>query len=417
MSKDLQSNYIEKEAIHGAQNYSPLPVVLKKGDGVYLWDVNDKKYLDMMSAYSAVSHGHSHPELVSTLANQSKKLAIASRAFYTEPLADYIEKLSNLSGFTSVLPMNTGAEAVETAIKAARRWGYFTKGIEKNKAEIIVADGNFHGRTTTIVGFSSEPDYKKGFGPFSGGFKTAEYCSSNCECSKVCETSINSIESLITDNTCAVLVEPIQGEGGIVTPRAGWLKQLREVCTQNNVLLILDEIQSGLGRTGKLFAYEHENIQPDGLILGKALGGGLLPVSAFLSSREIMDHFNPGSHGSTFGGNPLAAAVASKALDLLYDDNLIENSRVMGDYLANQLRAIDTNIIKEVRGKGLWIGVELHKDTVKAKQICLDLLEIGILAKETHETVIRFAPPLIITKEQIDWALEKIRTTFKTYSK
>jgi len=417
MSKDLQSNYIDKEALHGAQNYSPLPVVLKKGDGVYLWDVNDKKYLDMMSAYSAVSHGHSHPELVSTLVKQSKELAIASRAFYTEPLADYIEKLSNLSGFTSVLPMNTGAEAVETAIKAARRWGYFTKGIEEDKAEIIVADGNFHGRTTTIVGFSSEPDYKKGFGPFSDGFKSAKYCSTNCDCTKVCEISINSIESLITDNTCAVLVEPIQGEGGIVTPQKGWLKQLREVCTQNNVLLILDEIQSGLGRTGKLFAYEHENIQPDGLILGKALGGGLLPVSAFLSSREIMDHFNPGSHGSTFGGNPLAAAVASKALDLLYDDNLIENSRVMGDYLANQLRAIDTNIIKEVRGKGLWIGVELHKDTVKAKQICLDLLELGILAKETHETVIRFAPPLIIKKEQIDWALEKIRTTFKTYSK
>ena len=417
MSKDLQSNYIDKEAMHGAQNYSPLPVVLKKGDGVYLWDVNDKKYLDMMSAYSAVSHGHSHPELVETLVNQSKKLAIASRAFYTEPLADYIEKLSKLSGFTSVLPMNTGAEAVETAIKAARRWGYFTKGVEEDKAEIIVADGNFHGRTTTIVGFSSEPDYKKGFGPFSNGFKTAEYCSSNCDCSKVCELSINSIESLITENTCAVLVEPIQGEGGIVTPRSGWLKQLREVCTQNNVLLILDEIQSGLGRTGKLFAYEHENIQPDGLILGKALGGGLLPVSAFLSSREVMDHFNPGSHGSTFGGNPLAAAVASKALDLLYDDNLIENSREMGDYLANQLRAIDTDIIKEVRGKGLWIGVELFKDTVKAKQICLDLLELGILAKETHETVIRFAPLLIITKEQIDWALEKIRSTFKSYSK
>jgi ornithine--oxo-acid transaminase len=403
--------------MHGAQNYSPLPVVLKKGDGVYLWDVNDKKYLDMMSAYSAVSHGHSHPELVETLVNQSKKLAIASRAFYTEPLADYIEKLSKLSGFTSVLPMNTGAEAVETAIKAARRWGYFTKGVEDDEAEIIVADGNFHGRTTTIVGFSSEPDYKKGFGPFSNGFKTAEYCSSNCDCSKVCELSINSIESLITENTCAVLVEPIQGEGGIVTPKSGWLKQLREVCTQNNVLLILDEIQSGLGRTGKLFAYEHENIQPDGLILGKALGGGLLPVSAFLSSREVMDHFNPGSHGSTFGGNPLAAAVASKALDLLYDDNLIENSRQMGDYLANQLRAIDTDIIKEVRGKGLWIGVELFKDTVKAKQICLDLLELGILAKETHETVIRFAPPLIITKDQIDWALEKIRSTFKSYSK
>ena len=415
MTKDLQSIYIEKEALHGAKNYSPLPVVLKKGEGVYLWDVNDNKYLDMMSAYSAVSHGHSHPELVNSLTEQSSKLAIASRAFYTEPLAEYIEKLSNLTGFSSILPMNTGAEAVETAIKAARRWGYFTKGIPENKAEIIVADGNFHGRTTTIVGFSSEPDYKKGFGPFPDGFKTASYCSSDCECSKVCEKSINSFESLITKNTCAILVEPIQGEGGIITPKAGWLKQLREVCTQNNILLILDEIQSGLGRTGKLFAYEHENIQPDGLILGKALGGGLLPVSAFLSSREVMDHFNPGSHGSTFGGNPLAAVVASKALDILFEEDLIENSRVMGDYLSNALKNIDTNSIKEVRGKGLWIGVELYKDSVKAKNICLDLLDLGILAKETHETVIRFAPPLIINKEQIDWAMERITQVFKDY--
>ena len=415
MKNDLHNKYIEKEALHGAKNYSPLPVVLKKGEGVYLWDVNDNKYLDMMSAYSAVSHGHSHPKIVNSLIEQSSKLAIASRAFYTEPLADYIEKLSNLTGFSSILPMNTGAEAVETAIKAARRWGYFTKGIPENKAEIIVADGNFHGRTTTIVGFSSEPDYKKGFGPFSDGFKKATYCSTDCECSKICEESINSFESLITDNTCAILVEPIQGEGGIITPKTGWLKQLREVCTQNNILLILDEIQSGLGRTGKLFAYEHENIQPDGLILGKALGGGLLPVSAFLSSREVMDHFNPGSHGSTFGGNPLAAVVASKALDILFEEDLIENSRVMGEYLSNALKNIDTNSIKEVRGKGLWIGVELYKDSVKAKNICLDLLDLGILAKETHETVIRFAPPLIINKEQIDWAMERIIQVFKNY--
>jgi len=415
MKNDLHNKYIEKEALHGAKNYSPLPVVLKKGEGVYLWDVNDNKYLDMMSAYSAVSHGHSHPKIVNSLIEQSSKLAIASRAFYTEPLADYIEKLSNLTGFSSILPMNTGAEAVETAIKAARRWGYFTKGIPENKAEIIVADGNFHGRTTTIVGFSSEPEYKKGFGPFSDGFKKATYCSTDCECSKICEESINSFESLITDNTCAILVEPIQGEGGIITPKTGWLKQLREVCTQNNILLILDEIQSGLGRTGKLFAYEHENIQPDGLILGKALGGGLLPVSAFLSSREVMDHFNPGSHGSTFGGNPLAAVVASKALDILFEEDLIENSRVMGEYLSNALKNIDTNSIREVRGKGLWIGVELYKDSVKAKNICLDLLKLGILAKETHETVIRFAPPLIINKEQIDWAIERITQVFKSY--
>ena len=284
MVTDLQSNLISKEALYGANNYSPLPIVPNKGEGVYLWDVDGNKYLDMMSAYSAVSHGHSHPELVKVLSDQAQKLAISSRAFYTEPFAEYIEKLSKISNFESVLPMNTGAEAVETAIKAARRWGYFTKGIKKNCAEIIVAEGNFHGRTTTIVGFSSEKEYKKGFGPFADGFIEAEYCSSNCNCSKVCENSIRSIKNAINNNTCAVIVEPIQGEGGIITPQSGWLKQLRELCNENNVLLILDEIQSGLGRTGKLFAFEHEDIKPDGLILGKALGGGLLPVSAFLLS-------------------------------------------------------------------------------------------------------------------------------------
>ncbi|MDC0402488.1 ornithine--oxo-acid transaminase, partial [Gammaproteobacteria bacterium] len=361
MINNLQKNLIEKDSIYGAQNYSPLPIVLNKGKGVYLWDVDGNKYLDMMSAYSAVSHGHSHPELVKVLIEQAKKLAITSRAFYTEPFSHYIEKLSKISGFSSVLAMNTGAEAVETAIKAARRWGYFSKGIKENKAEIIVANGNFHGRTTTIVGFSSDPEYRKGFGPFSGGFLEADYCNTNCECSKVCEKSIGSIKNLISKNTCAVIVEPIQGEGGIITPQKGWLKQLRKLCTDNNILLILDEIQSGLARTGELFAFQHENIMPDGLILGKALGGGLLPVSAFLSNKEIMNHFNPGSHGSTFGGNPLAASVASKALDLIYEDNLISNSKEMGEYLSNQLINLNLKIIKEVRGKGLWIGVELDK--------------------------------------------------------
>jgi ornithine--oxo-acid transaminase len=379
-----------------------------------LWDVDGNKYLDMMSAYSAVSHGHSHPELVKVLVDQAEKLAISSRAFYTEPFGEYIEKLSKLSGFESILPMNTGAEAVETAIKAARRWGYFTKGIEENSAEIIVADGNFHGRTTTIVGFSSEADYKKGFGPFSGGFIQADYCNTNCECSKICEKSIQSIKKAINHNTCAVLVEPIQGEGGIITPQDGWLRQLRDLCDENNVLLILDEIQSGLGRTGKMFAYEHEGIKPDGLILGKALGGGLLPVSAFLSSKEVMDHFNPGSHGSTFGGNPLAAKVASKALDLLMEDNLVENSQIMGDYLKTKLQEINLDFIKEVRGKGLWLGLEFNK-TISAKKICLSLMDEGILAKETHETIIRFAPPLTITKEEIDWAIEKIIKVFREY--
>ena len=414
MVTDLQSNLISKEALYGANNYSPLPIVLNKGEGVYLWDVDGNKYLDMMSAYSAVSHGHSHPELVKVLSDQAQKLAISSRAFYTEPFAEYIEKLSKISNFESVLPMNTGAEAVETAIKAARRWGYFTKGIKKNCAEIIVAEGNFHGRTTTIVGFSSEKEYKKGFGPFADGFIEAEYCSSNCNCSKVCENSIRSIKNAINKNTCAVIVEPIQGEGGIITPQSGWLKQLRQLCDESNVLLILDEIQSGLGRTGKLFAFEHEDIKPDGLILGKALGGGLLPVSAFLSSKEVMNHFNPGSHGSTFGGNPLAAKVASKALDLLFEDNLIENSKVMGAYLKEKLSEMKHSFIKEIRGKGLWIGVELDQG-ISAKKICLSLMDDGILAKETHETVIRFAPPLLIKKDEIDWALEKINKVFQEY--
>jgi len=414
MVSNLQNNLINKESLYGAKNYSPLPIVLQKGEGVYLWDVDGNKYLDMMSAYSAVSHGHSHPELVKVLTDQAEKLAISSRAFYTEPFGEYIEKLSKLSGFESILPMNTGAEAVETAIKAARRWGYFTKGIEENSAEIIVADGNFHGRTTTIVGFSSEADYKKGFGPFADGFVQADYCNTNCSCSKICEKSIQSIKNLINKNTCAVLLEPIQGEGRIITPRDGWLKQLRALCDDNNVLLILDEIQSGLGRTGRMFAYEHEGIKPDGLILGKALGGGLLPVSAFLSSKEVMDHFNPGSHGSTFGGNPLAAKVASKALDLLIDDNLVENSQIMGNYLKTKLQEINLDFIQEVRGKGLWIGVEFNK-TISAKKICLSLMDEGILAKETHETVIRFAPPLTITKAEIDWAMEKIIKVFREY--
>jgi len=414
MINNLQKNLIEKDSIYGAQNYSPLPIVLNKGKGVYLWDVDGNKYLDMMSAYSAVSHGHSHPELVKVLIEQAKKLAITSRAFYTEPFSHYIEKLSKISGFSSVLAMNTGAEAVETAIKAARRWGYFSKGIKENKAEIIVANGNFHGRTTTIVGFSSDPEYRKGFGPFSGGFLEADYCNTNCECSKVCEKSIGSIKNLISKNTCAVIVEPIQGEGGIITPQKGWLKQLRKLCTDNNILLILDEIQSGLARTGELFAFQHENIMPDGLILGKALGGGLLPVSAFLSNKEIMNHFNPGSHGSTFGGNPLAASVASKALDLIYEDNLISNSKEMGEYLSNQLINLNLKIIKEVRGKGLWIGVELDKK-VSAKKVCLALMREGILAKETHSTVIRFAPPLIIKKEEIDWAIVRIKKVLNDF--
>ena len=404
MSTSLQDEYIKKESLYGAKNYAPLSVVLNKGEGAYLWDVDGNKYLDMVSAYSAVSHGHSHPELVKTVQDQANKLAITSRAFYTEPFGDFLEELTKVTGFENVLTMNTGAEAVETAIKAARRWGYFTKGIKENKAEIIVADGNFHGRTTTIVGFSSEESYKSGFGPFSDGFVEAKYCWSECSA----DESIKSFESKINKNTCAILIEPIQGEAGIRVPEDGWLKKIRDLCDDNNILLILDEIQSGLGRTGKLFAYEHENIRPDGLILGKALGGAMLPISAFLSSKEVMDHFNAGSHGSTFGGNPLATRVASRALKLLYEDNLIENSATLGKYFKSKLKSIDNKIIKDVRGKGLWLGMELNESEVNAKDLCLMLLNEGLLCKETHKTVIRFAPPLMISKEDLDWAINKI---------
>ena len=413
MSQSLQDDYIKKESIYGAQNYSPLSVVLEKGEGAYLWDVDGNKYLDMVSAYSAVSHGHSHPELVKTLQDQSSKLAITSRAFYTEPFADFLEFLSKISGFENILAMNTGAEAVETAIKAARRWGYFTKGIPDNKAEIIVADGNFHGRTTTIVGFSSDDEYKKGFGPFGDGFITAKFCWSDCSI----QDSIDSFSSKINKNTCAILVEPIQGEAGIRVPDYGWLQELRKLCDKENILLILDEIQSGLGRTGKLFAHDHEEIKPDGLILGKALGGGFMPVSCFLSSKEVMQWMNPGSHGSTFGGNPLAAAIAKRSIELLDEDKLIENSKVMGEYFKKSLIDMNSKIIKEVRGKGLWLGVEIDPKYISGKDLSKLCLENGILCKETHETTIRYAPPLTISKKELDWAINKIKSVFEEVEK
>ena len=410
MSSSLQDNFIKKESLYGAQNYSPLSVVLERGEGAFLWDVDGNKYLDMVSAYSAVSHGHSHPELVKTVKEQVNKLSITSRAFYTEPFGNFLEELTKTSGFEKVLTMNTGAEAVETSIKAARRWGYFTKGIKEDQAEIIVADGNFHGRTTTIVGFSSDKSYRDGFGPFGKGFVEAKYCWSECGI----DESVKSFESKINENTCAILIEPIQGEAGIRVPEDGWLKKIKELCTDNNVLLILDEIQSGLGRTGKLFAYEHDEIKPDGLILGKALGGAILPISAFLSSKEVMKHFNAGSHGSTFGGNPLATKVASRALQLLYEDNLIKNSAVLGDYFKSKLKSINNKIIKDVRGKGLWIGMELNENEVNAKDLCLMLLNEGLLCKETHKTVIRFAPPLMIAKKDLDWAIDKITKVIRS---
>ena len=396
MKNSNQGNFIEKESIFGPDNYKPLPVVLSKAKGVWVWDVDAKKYLDMMSAYSAVSHGHSHPELLKVLHEQSSQLALTSRAFYTDTLGPYLETITSLSNFDMALPMNSGAEAVETAIKAARRWAYLSKKIESDKAEIIVADGNFHGRTTTIISFSSDANSKNDFGPHTPGFVSVKF------------GSAKAIEEAINENTAAVLIEPIQGEGGIIVPPENFLPEVRDICTQNNVLMILDEIQSGLGRTGKLFAFQHSNIQPDGLILGKALGGGFMPVSCFLASKEVMQWLTPGSHGSTFGGNPLAAAIGKRSLELLEEENLIENSRVLGDFFKNALVDIKSNVIKEVRGKGLWIGAVIDPNYVSGKDLSKLLLNEGILCKETHETVIRFAPPLVITKEEIKWALEII---------
>ncbi len=404
MVDDIQKNLIKKELIFGPDNYKPLPVVLSKAKGVWAWDVNDKKYLDMMSGYSAVSHGHAHPKLLEAFHEQSSRLSLTSRAFYTDTLGPYLETITKLSNFDMALPMNSGAEAVETSIKASRRWAYRTKNVESNKAEIIVADGNFHGRTTTIISFSSDSNSKDDFGPHTPGFVSVEYGSSEA------------IEKAINKNTAAVLIEPIQGEGGIIVPPENYLPEVREICTKHNVLMIMDEIQSGLGRTGKMFAFQHSNIQPDGLILGKALGGGFMPVSCFLSSKEVMQWMNPGSHGSTFGGNPLAAAIAKRSLELLEEENLIENSRVMGNFFKESLINMNSSVIKEVRGKGLWLGVEIDPNFISGKELSEIFLNEGILCKETHETTIRFAPPLVIKKEEIEWALEIIKKVFTQIS-
>ena len=398
---DNQKKYMDQESIHGPDNYNPLPVVLSEAKGVWVWDINQNKYLDMMSAYSAVSHGHAHPELVKVFHDQSETLSLTSRAFYTNTLGPYLETITKMSGFEMALPMNSGAEAVETAIKSARRWGYRSKNIEANKAEIIVADGNFHGRTTTIISFSSDSNSKDDFGPHTPGFISVEFGSSQA------------VADAINENTVAVLFEPIQGEGGIIEPPKNWLHDVRKLCDENNVLMILDEVQSGLGRTGKLFAYEHTNIKPDGLILGKALGGGFMPVSVFLSSKEVLQWINPGSHGSTFGGNPLGSAIAKRSLELLEEEGLIENSRIMGEYFKKSLLELNSSVIKEVRGKGLWLGVEIDPEFISGKDLSKLLLKKGILCKETRETTIRFAPPLIIKKDQIDWAVEIIGNTFK----
>jgi len=390
------SSTIDLENQFCAHNYHPLPVVLSRGKGVFVWDENGKKYLDMMSAYSAVSHGHANPRLVEVVKNQVEKLTIVSRAFYTDQLGEFLKLACELTGQDMALPMNTGAEAVETAIKAARKWGYEVKGIEKDKAEIIACTGNFHGRTTMIIAMSDEPQYQHGFGPFPAGFKLVQY------------GDAEALEKLITPQTAAFLVEPIQGEGGIVIPPEGYLKTCQEICRKHNVLLIADEIQTGLGRTGSMLACDHENVVPDGLILGKALGGGILPVSMFLSKREVMEMFTPGDHGSTFGGNPLASAVGLEALQILVDEKLPERSKEMGDYLMGQLQGLDSPLISDIRGRGLFVGIEIDPAHGSAREICEALMECGLLSKETHETVVRLAPPLVINREEIDWAVEQI---------
>lgn len=394
---------IELENQYCAHNYHPLPIVIVRGRGVYVWDEQGKRYYDMMSAYSAVSHGHLHPRLVSALTSQLTQLTIVSRAFHTDKLAPFLEKACILSGMDKALPMNTGAEAVETAIKAARKWAYTVKNIKKDRAEIIVCDGNFHGRTISIVAFSSEAQYKEGFGPFPAGFKSIPY------------NDTAALEAAINENTAAFVVEPIQGEGGIIVPDEGYLKKCAEICRKHNVLFICDEIQTGLGRTGKLFAVDHEEVKPDGLILGKALGGGLLPVSMFLSRKDVMDVFTPGDHGSTFGGNPLACAVGLEALNMTVEKQLPEAAQKMGDYFINELRNINSPIIKEVRGKGLLIGVDIDEQHASARDVCEALMHKGVLSKETHETVVRFAPPIVITQSELDGALKIIKEVIETF--
>ncbi len=387
---------IDLEDRYGAQNYKPLDVVVSRAEDVWMWDTEGTKYLDFLAAYSAVNQGHRHPKIMKTLTEQAGKVTLTSRAFRNDQFGPFCKELGEIAGFPKVLAMNTGAEAVETAIKAARKWGYKVKGVLPEKGEILVFDGNFHGRTTTICGFSSEEQYRDGFGPFTPGFQLLPY------------GDIAAVEAALTENTVGILIEPIQGEAGIVIPPDGFLKSLRDLCTKNKTLLMLDEIQAGLGRTGKMFAFEHEGIRPDILILGKALGGGVVPISAALANEEVMGVFNPGDHGSTFGGNPLACAVARTALRVLTEEGMVENAANLGPYFMEKLNGIDSPHIKEIRGRGLWIGVELKEEAGGARRFCEALQKEGLLCKETHETTIRLAPPLTITREQIDWALERI---------
>ncbi|MBI9049433.1 MAG: ornithine--oxo-acid transaminase [Anaerolineaceae bacterium] len=390
-------DYINLEDKFGAHNYHPLDVVIERAEGVWVYDVEGNKYLDCLSAYSAVNQGHCHPRILETFIEQAKKLTLTSRAFRNDQLPLFYQKLSEISGYEMSLPVNSGTEAVETALKLVRKWAYQVKKIERHEAEIITVGNNFHGRSITVISFSTEPLYRDDFGPFTPGFINVPY------------GDIAAMEAAITPNTAAIMLEPIQGEAGVIVPPAGYLKAVAALCKKYNVLFMADEIQVGLGRTGKMFACQHENVRPDVVILGKALGGGFYPVAAVLADHAIMGLFQPGEHGSTFGGNPLAAAVARVSLQVLQDENLIENAYEMGEYFMDQLAEIPSPHVKEVRGKGLLIGVELHEKANGARRFCEALQSEGILCKETHENVIRFAPPLVIDKATIDWALERIR--------
>lgn len=396
------ADYIALEDKYGAKNYKPLDVVLCRGKGIWVWDVEGNKYMDCLSSYSAVNQGHCHPKIQQTMQEQLQKLTLTSRAFRNDQLGFFYKEICEATSSHKVLPMNSGAEAVETIIKAVRKWGYQTKGILDGFAEIIVAEGNFHGRTLAIIGFSSEEDYRNGFGPFAPGFKIIPY------------GDATALEEAITANTVAFLVEPIQGEAGVVVPPDGYLKNIRRICDEHNMALIFDEIQTGLGRTGKMLAEQHEDVESDVTLIGKALSGGFYPISAVLSNNEILGVFMPGDHGSTFGGNPLACAVARTAVRVLIEENMIENAATLGEYFMTELKQIDSPYIKEVRGKGLLIGVVLTDEAGGARRFCEALQNKNILCKETHKNVIRFAPPLVITKEEIDWALTRIRDVLCT---
>lgn len=397
----MATDYLALEAEYGARNYKPLDVVLTRGEGVYVWDVDGRRYLDGLSAYSAVNQGHCHPKILKAMVDQASRLTLTSRAFRNDQLGLFYEEVCKLTGSHAVLPMNTGVEAVESAIKVSRKWGYEVKGVQPNQAEVIVCSDNFHGRTISVVGFSTDPVSTTNFGPFSPGFKVVPY------------GDADAFEAAITSNTVAFLVEPIQGEAGVIMPPAGYLKAVREICTRHGVILILDEIQTGLGRTGKLLAEEHEDVEGDLTLIGKALSGGFYPVSAVLSNKEVMGVLKPGEHGSTFGGNPLGCAVARMALKVLVEEGMIENAAKQGERLTDGFRALRSDIVKEVRGRGLMIAVELYPEAGGARAYCQKLQAQGLLCKETHDHTIRVAPPLVITADQVDWIVEQFDTALR----